>query len=361
MRSPSIASVLCWIRAVAPTRSDPKTWLRDAGRLSCAPKTPLRGASARADTRGSRGFSEFWGFQATGHESRRGGARCISVALALLATACAPSADRIALQTGRVENRTDPIAATELRNRAKTEFEWAMLVKPRDVANAAYDLAQAPLFAVQLAEEDGPSALDARPRHLADVGGQWLFAKLTDVFVDRRSVSIAGRPYDQVLYAWECAAYPERSIRRVSWRICGVRATIGGDGRALVWELLTDPQQDELYVSSAFEDAAKARYGGPLPGREFSIERSVDSAPRTIVADVLEDGPIPMGPYVYLADQGRTVTTLLCRCSPSRMNEVAQVAEYELRDVEELGETWAQGLVASPQRPLDERIRWPGP
>ncbi len=103
-----------------------------------------------------------------------------------------------------------------------------------------------------------------------------------------------------------------------------------------------------FFVSSSLELTAKESFKHVLPGRRFAIERPTDQAPAAIVAGTFEDGPIPMGPYVYLSAPDRRITTVICRCSPSQVGEFVQSVYYELIPLETL-----RGLSSTLDRQLD--------
>ena len=125
----------------------------------------------------------------------------------------------------------------------------------------------------------------------------------------------------------------------------------------------------ERWAAEQFKGIA---FGDPLPGRRFSIERAADEAPDVVVARIIDDGPVPMGPYVYLnAPPSRAVTTVLCRCSPSQVEAFIETRHYDLLPLETIDSSdgergwWAGTLVydesrrAAPGKPLDRILRWP--
>ncbi|MFH1109147.1 MAG: hypothetical protein V1790_08145 [Planctomycetota bacterium] len=94
--------------------------------------------------------------------------------------------------------------------------------------------------------------------------------------------------------------------------------------------------------------------------------------PDVVVARLIDDGPAPMGPYVYLnAPPGRAVTTVLCRCSPSQVEAFIETRYYDLVPLETIdpssGELmrWAATLVHGellrpvPGKSLGRILRWP--
>jgi len=140
-----------------------------------------------------------------------------------------------------------------------------------------------------------------------------------------------------------------------------------GDGFPCVWAILAagfvrdhSAPLKLLFVSDSLEQAAAKAFGPPLPGRRYSIERDVGDAPTTVVPRIVEDGPIPMGPYVYLAADTHALTTLLCRCEPSQARSFIETDYYDLQDLADLG-TWGRpwrdwGNVLFQ---IQDHLRWP--
>ena len=276
---------------------------------------------------------------------------------------------------------------------ALREFDLAMFHKPHGAAAAEIELA--PLIVHEVTREEvadpragafGAVGIDAQ-------GVVFVDSELPTVYTASGIARIAGLPYDQRIFQWAYGSSAARQ-RRESTDVardsgsgadevpmtCAVRMTLGADGFPCVWEVWSDGDVDLLFVSASLERAAEARFGPPLSGRRYSIERAIDRAPRTVVARVLDDGPIPMGPYVYL-DRAHRVTTLLCRCMASQMREVAETRTYGFASVDRL-DVLGIARVASAERgsplprllhpvpagdragawrlrPLDQRIRWP--
>ena len=111
----------------------------------------------------------------------------------------------------------------------------------------------------------------------------------------------------------------------------GIRITLNSAGQPVIWEVLADSSGAELFfVSQNLEAAAMAEFGKPLPGRRYAIERSVEAAPDVVVARVIDDGPVAMGPIVYLSAGTRAVSTLICRCMPAQARKLLATSTYDL-------------------------------
>jgi hypothetical protein len=193
------------------------------------------------------------------------------------------------------------------------------------------------------------------------------------VYVTGSTETIHGLPHDQAVYIWFYLSRlpPDREHAgnsfagaagfgesdEVQWR--GVRVTMDAHGFPLVLEPLSSCHEAKvLFVSAGLEWAAMEEYGPPLPGRRFGIERSTAEAPSTLIARTFEDGPVPMGPYVYLTGSGRAISTLLCRCSPSQVLQFVGSDYYELRPMPSLARQEAF-VDSADNRPLQDRLRWP--
>lgn len=221
-----------------------------------------------------------------------------------------------------------------LRSRSLAEFPEAVFLKPRSDGEDEVVAGLAPLI-VEQAGESQPAetrqlfgAVVSKPDGTfeVDVEDRVVYAGTSPVRM--------GQPENrQMVFVW---AYPAtEASKEIHWR--GIRATMGPDGFSLAWEILSsDTKERHIFVASSLERAALAAFGGPVQGRRFAIERPAGETPLTVVLGIVEDGPIPMGPYVYLADPAHEVTTLLCRCSPSRIGRFVAEGYYDLVPLESL-------------------------
>jgi hypothetical protein len=201
-------------------------------------------------------------------------------------------------------------------------------------------------------------------------------------------VRIAGGFYDQVTYVWRYA------VKRIAGGSAthlnrGLRVTLGADGFPIVFEVLGKIDgADLVFVSESFEERAGDRYGDVHPQRRFAVERSVEQTPDVVVGRVVADGPIPMGPYVYMSGRlissennsstsptDHLVTNIHCRCSPSQFDEIVETYEYDLVSMDGLNASERKNgispvevsapvefpapFVVPASRALDEMLRWP--
>ncbi len=158
------------------------------------------------------------------------------------------------------------------------------------------------------------------------------------VYTTTTTTKTGGLQLDQVAYLWWYLRSNESDDDQRTTVGRGVRVVLGPDGFPVAWEALQEDRgQRVFYVAHSVEQAAAEQFGDPLPGRRFSVERSIEETPDIMVARALDDGPVPMGPYVYVAaSPDRDITTLLCRCMPSQMDSVEETDYYDLEPIESL-------------------------
>ena len=241
-----------------------------------------------------------------------------------------------------------------LRGRTLTEFPLAVFLKPRLDAVDAAEAEFAPLIVEQAAgpETRKPGRLFGAVVTRRD-GTLHVDAEDRVVYAGTSRVRMSRRDYRQVIFVWAYAA--GEATESIHWR--GIRAAIGPDGFPLAWEILnSDTDERHLFVASSLERAAVDASGAPVQDRCFAIERPVGETPLTVVLRTIEDGPIPMGPYVYMADRTHDVTTLLCRCSPAQVERFVAEGYYDLVPLESLDKDAIEWI----PDPLDlsRELRW---
>ena len=231
-----------------------------------------------------------------------------------------------------------------IRARITNAFVHTVLFQPTDAgSNSNLALRLAPLI-VQEAANNNTAALwqdQFGPTDATPV-----------VECTSSSVLINDRTHNQFVYSW---SYPPTS-RPTLAKSQGVRLTLNVAGEPVIWEVLADSTSANiLYVAQSIELAARAEFGSPLPGRKFSIERSLADAPNTIVANVIDDGPVPMGPVVYLRQESHDVSTLLCRCMASQGGTLLGQTNYELH----LNPLQTNRPSTFPPEQLEQQLRLP--
>jgi len=154
------------------------------------------------------------------------------------------------------------------------------------------------------------------------------------VFYEENKVLLNGTPHDQVIYVWRPLGPSDNTGDEYVTQ--GIRITLNTSGSPVIWEVLADNSSGELiFVSQSLEAAALKSFGAPLAGRRFAIESSLETASNAIVARVIEDGPLPMGPIVHLNAGSHNVSTLICRCMPTQTKNLLATETYELRPLRE--------------------------
>jgi len=185
--------------------------------------------------------------------------------------------------------------------------------------------------------ETGPTntlASKLAPLLLAEVQDINQAPALPVVYFKEGEAIFSGSQYQQVTFVWN--RLDSNSMRGAEPTPQGIRITLNTSGSPVIWEVLVDNSGGNLiFVSQSLETAALKEFGPPLPGRRFAIESSFENAPNTIVARVIEDGPVPMGPIVHLVAGSRNVSTLICRCMPTQAKNLLATQTYELRPIAE--------------------------
>lgn len=199
--------------------------------------------------------------------------------------------------------------------RADTQFTSALLLKPIETAftnSLAFRLA--PLLLVEITSTNVAAASMPVPT----------------VFYQENTVRVGGKTHDQVSYVWSRDLLIRNANRVAAWQ--GIRITLNNAGQPVIWEVLSDSSGAELvFVAQSHEAAVRREFGAVLAGRHFAAERSMDEAPNTVVARVIADGPVPMGPMVHLCAATGDISTLICRCMTTQTQQLAGQGSYVLQ------------------------------
>ncbi|RME38931.1 MAG: hypothetical protein D6788_06445 [Planctomycetota bacterium] len=268
-------------------------------------------------------------------------------------------------QAQRPEYALAPLIVREIEHGSSSHPapRASTLATPRDALRHSQADASRNTETIERIAPPGALRLDDLDRLIADPADP-------AVYVRQSEVVLAGRRYTQFLYVWFHAGTRNRLYSQ------GLRMTLGPDGYPIVWEVFrpalpraTTERPHVVFVSESFEEAAERICGPPRNAEAFSAERT-DHAGGTVVLDVLPDGPVPLGPYVYLRGTDLAVTALRCRCSPQRFDQVVRTFYYDLRPMEELLVyrahlppsllSWIEGDEPG-ARSLDQQLCWPYP
>lgn len=250
------------------------------------------------------------------------------------------------------------VSADEAYARARGVFARALLYKPEEPSTGLLEAALSPLIVQEVVEagRSGDPLSGIGMVYVTPDGSRHVDASQPTVYVDRRTDFIGGEIRAQTVVAW---CHEVSLSKETSAVVCrGLRVTYDGEGYPLVWEVL-DPalEADVVFVSFTVETQAGERYGAPVEGRRHRVERTPGERIRTIVPRVLDDGPMPMGPYVYLDARRGEVAAVLCRCMPSQVDQFVATSAYKTLPFSQLG-ALGRALVSG-KAALTTRLRWP--
>lgn len=233
-----------------------------------------------------------------------------------------------------------------IQSRAATVFTNVVLFKPVEGGvESPLAIQLAPLILQEVTQtntanlgRDEFAPPDSPPQVVYEVGG----------------TPVNQRSHQQFSYTWN---YPARGAAGAAGqKIQGVRLTLNAGGAPVIWEVRADSSgAGIIYVAQSLELAARAEFGPPLPGRKYSIERGLAEAANIVVANVIEDGPMVMGPIVYLQRETRDVAAVICRCMSAQFHTLVGQAEYEL----EARQATNGPAAGFPAGPLEARLRLP--
>lgn len=250
---------------------------------------------------------------------------------------------------------SDPQTASDhalFRARAELFFTNAALLKPfetGDTTNSAFRLA--PLI---VQEVSGTNYLAKLPK------GRKLrsFTGSTPIVYFQESTSVVnGQSHTQIAYVWGYDGVKSKHGARLAAQ--GIRMTLNHDGLPVIWEVLSDSTGARvIYVSEAIEAAAGKAFGHPLAGRRFAIEADLGKSPATVVARVISDGPMAMGPIVYLGAGAHDASGLICRCMPAQARNLVGTETYALSPLSKARDGALLELVEK-NTPLAEHLRLP--
>ena len=260
----------------------------------------------------------------------------------------------------------------EIYQRATNEFTEARFFKPAEPKTNDLTFTLAPLILQEIRSGNEPlPGLDRFGTFSLSKGALGLDLSRPAVHWQADTAQLKGKGHLRFSYVW-CYSPGARGSTRGQGTdtlspgqaesglpLQGIRITLSSAGRPVVWEVLADSSGVELiFVSQNLEAAAVAEFGKPPPGRRYAIERGVDEAPNVIVARVIDDGPVALGPIVYLSAGTRAVSTLICRCMPAQAKQLLGTSTYDLLPFQA---TPAQSLLTQARALAKERTAfWPG-
>lgn len=253
--------------------------------------------------------------------------------------------------------------------RVDARFDAAIYGKPNEASADPLIVQLAPLLVQAV---DSPSPASSGAHRLAGVverpGGGWgLDPTRPTIYTAESTALLHGREFQQRSYLWWHAPNDEHELAG-PWKAAGYdgppgpcrgyRMTLDADGFPIVWEVLgAVPPPARIFVAARLETAAARAFGPPLPHRRFSIETELEKNPNVVVARLLDDAPMPMGPIYYLTAD-LDVPTLICRCMPSQFSAVAEEIRYALAPLGSLGAPAARFEAATFPLPAMRDPEW---
>jgi hypothetical protein len=217
--------------------------------------------------------------------------------------------------------RPQPATAPVESPRTAVTFARAALLKPQIAGENIYERL-APLIVQETSKPDDRAAAPGRLDR--DANGLRVAADTSVIYYSTALRPVGGKQREQVTYTW---FYPS-DARQLRWR--WLRLTLGDDGFPAVAETLSDDAGlFRIYASRSLEAAA-------IKGRElrdrfgaFALNRP-DAAARAHLVSLYDDGPMPLGLFVYLDAAEMHFATVLCRCMPSQVREITETATFAL-------------------------------
>jgi hypothetical protein len=218
----------------------------------------------------------------------------------------------------------------EIYQRATNQFAQADFFKPAEAGTNDLPFTLAPLILQEVNSTTVPPPPPDRFGALIPSNGLPTVAPSRPaVCWHADTVTLNGKAHTCLTYLWFCSF--DQAEHGAPVPVQGVRLTLNSAGQPVIWEVLADSSGLALiFVSQSLEAVATARFGKPLPERRHAIERSLEEAPNVVVARVIDDGPVAMGPIVYLRTGTCDVSTLICRCMPAQAKTLRTTTVYDL-------------------------------
>ena len=217
--------------------------------------------------------------------------------------------------------------------RVHRQFRFADFFKPRRGDPIAFDYYLSPLICQEIVNTNadgersfGTVVRDGPNRFHVEDGRPTVYAEL-------RNVTVREIQRNQLLFVW-CYGVSATGHRL---KAQGLRITLDREGYPAIMEVLVDSSGLRLvFVSSRLEKAAARQFGRALRGCRYAVERSPEEHPNRLVVRAIDDGPAPMGPYVYLDATSRDVVNLRCRCASLQVQQFRKSVAYRFLPLSDL-------------------------
>ena len=187
------------------------------------------------------------------------------------------------------------------------------------------------LFLEDTLERTNFAVYPDRPGSLASGSSRRLDMSRTTVYYSTSTLSAGGLAFAQLTYEWWYPFMDKKGkpLTRLKWQ--GIRMTLNSHGHPVIWEVLNESQHRQvIFVARSLEEKAKSQFTNACPSRQFVVEQPTEITPRTVVARIVEDGPVPMGPAAYVEQGTRDIAAILCRCMPPESTNVLTTSSYTL-------------------------------
>lgn len=227
----------------------------------------------------------------------------------------------------------------QFRSLAEKRLDSALHIKPAESGAPEIVRSMAPLFAVGV-----PPDLSEElhwlltPRDVTARGDASDARRV--VYYEHDVIEVGDQALEQVSFVW---AYPRVSCVLPYKLIRGVRVTLGADRFPLVWEVFDEQEHLRAFVSASVEAAARARFGEPADSDRFAVQPASAWPDDFLVVGLIEDGPMPMGPYVYVDPSAWIISSVRCRCEPSLVESFREPSlYYELEPLAAYSQLWIE-------------------
>lgn len=204
-------------------------------------------------------------------------------------------------------------------------FPHSVLWKPEMDGEAALDPYLAPLLYLEADAED-PLARAL----LVTASGEGAGSATPTLYFADETVVVRDASRRQLTFLWFVASRAGDPPRANALRV-----TCGEDGMPWVYELLPTEAGAPAYVSKGAEARATAAFGAPEVDA-YALGGGATPGTQLHLRGVFQNGPVPMGPYVYASRADAQLLDLHCRCAPTRGGEILEMGTYGLRPLASL-------------------------
>ncbi len=238
-------------------------------------------------------------------------------------------------------------------------FAKGVLFKP-SMEVAADDVWMAPLIVSEVQDgSDGPIPAPFGTLIAGEANQARIDCAQPAVYSFTDMVELGGSLYPRAAHLWFYESSPSATIA-----LSCVEVVSNEDAEPVLWHVFDSLRSDKdaVYVAKSVEQEAEREHGARLDGAALSVELPNNSSP-VIVPRLLDDGPEPMGPMVYVAAEPHHVAAVACRCMGSQVEEILDARFY--RQIKLTGADGDAGSISQQVQvflesngiPIDDRFR----